>query len=905
MFTFTKKDIRKFDKMQQQRKKKDEVDLELHDLENQLHSTRHTNAGDRQLTQKTLSSQNTLQATEHDSPYGPMFISTYWNKYLKQKRLTIFYAMIALAFFTYFSITFIWQTHNSPVSLTHQASVSPSKRFGIESLFNGDFAVHHKPFKFIRAPPDSVRHVEDPGMFYTLESAGGKEEGNGNQKILVRNMFDLQWSEEIAETHFTYNNIRYKTRGLEISYNLDKMLVMTNKTSLFRHSKTALFWVKDLKENTYTPLSEKLLRNAQFSSCFNFISTVDLNYNIQIYPVYGGNPLRPMDITTDGKNKAVLNGIADWVYQEEIFGTDSTIWWSPQDDQFVYMKTFEHGVEVYSYPMYIEDYHDAQEFNYPRPGGKIPEYELHVVSMFTGKVYVLDKYQHQEELVYDVHWVDSDRVIVKKADRVSNELRYMLHSFNHTSSQWEKSIFNYLDFDQTYNGWVEKQQPMLNIPIYGSAHSDLLDIGIADIRPDSNGFNHVFYTPSIDEPTRFVQLTKGDFEVQQLLGFDKDTNQIFFTSNSKHPMAKHLYAVSILDFDDEGIQDLQEGNDMMEYNDFELSQSCRWGLRKILGPEVPKGWAGPITKIVTAAGMENFDGDGFPLSDTSQIENTLGEKYTLPAVNYKSIEIEKNANTLENNNDESLVTIHYKEYLPPGFDPQSKQKHPILVHVYGGPGSVAFTTQFDVFFESAVSSSFNAIVLEIEPRGTGNKGWEFRQYANNHIGYWEPRDIQSVVKKYIAKNEKKIDTERVAVWGWSYGGFSTLKTLEHDKGQIFKYGMAVAPVTNWSYYDAIYSERYLGLPGSSYDDAVIADIDSFKQVRRFLLMTGTADDNVHVFNTYKLLDKLNVGGVTNYDMQIFPDSDHSIAFHNSSKVIYSKLFSWLQNAFSEKFDAFA
>lgn len=891
--------------MQQQRKKKDETDLELHDLENQLHSTRHASAGNHQLQQKGVSLQSTFPNSDHVSKSAPVFITTYFNKHLKQRKLTFLYAILVLALFIYFSIALPWPNHHNPKSSSFPTVVPPEKRFNVENLFNGDFDIHHEPFKFIRAPPDSVRHVEDPGMFFTLSSAEKKGNENGNQKILVRNMFDLQWSEEIGETHFTYNDIEYTTQGIEISYNLDKMLVMTNKTSLFRHSKTALFWVKDLKTNTYTPLSEKLLRNAQFSSCFNFISSVDLNYNIQIYPVHGGNTLRPMDITTDGKDKAVLNGIADWVYQEEIFGTDSTIWWSPKDDQFVYMKTFEQNVEVYKYPFYIENYQHFQEFNYPRPGGKIPEYELHVVSIVTGQVFVLDKYQYKEELVYDVHWVDSDRVIVKKADRISNELRYILHSFNHTSSQWEKSIFNHINFDQTYNGWVEKQQPMLNIPIYGSAHSDLLDIGIADIRPDSNGFNHIFYTPSIKEPTLFMRLTRGTFEVQKLLGFDKDTNQIFFTSNSKHPMARHLHAVSILDFDDEGIQDLQKGNDVMEYNDFLLSQSCRWGLRKILGPQLPKGWAGPISKIVTAAGMENFDGDGLLLSDISHIEKTLNEKFILPKVNYQSMEILDNADFSQNDNEEGSITIHYKEYLPPGFDSHSSKLHPILVHVYGGPGSVAFTTQFDVFFESAVSSSLDAVVLEIEPRGTGNKGWEFKQYANNHIGYWEPRDIQSVVQKYIANNKNKIDTDRVAIWGWSYGGFTTLKTLEHDKGHTFKYGLAVAPVTNWSYYDAIYSERYLGLPGPSYNDAVISNIDSFKEIKRFLLMSGTADDNVHVFNVYRLLDSLNLHGVTNYDMQIFPDSDHNIAFHNATKVIYSKLFFWLQNAFCSKFDELA
>ncbi|KAI6914556.1 putative dipeptidyl-aminopeptidase [Hortaea werneckii] len=149
--------------------------------------------------------------------------------------------------------------------------------------------------------------------------------------------------------------------------------------------------------------------------------------------------------------------------------------------------------------------------------------------------------------------------------------------------------------------------------------------------------------------------------------------------------------------------------------------------------------------------------------------------------------------------------------------------------------------------------------------------------------------------------KKYVDAERIAIWGWSYGGFMTLKTLEQDAGETFKYGMAVAPVTDWRFYDSIYTERYMHMPQHNpdgYDNSTISNMTALSNNVRFLVMHGASDDNVHFQNTLSLLDKLDLANVRNYDVHIFPDSDHSIYFHNGNRVVYEKLRDWLINAFN-------
>lgn len=798
----------------------------------------------------------------------------------------------------------------------------------LENIFDDTFQLHYQSFKFIRPPPDAmVRKVLDPGLFYTVNVDVQSQLAN----IEASTLFNPDDSVHLGTSIFTYSGQNYQVNSLEIAYDLQSAIIGTNRTTKYRHTKQALYWFRDTATLEHTPVGNGgFLRNCKYSQAYNFVYYTDANYDFYIQPIDKilnvlGSPIR---VTSDGLKNSVLNGVCDWVYQEEVFGTDNSVWFAPDDSRAIYMKQFEDNVEVFEFPKYIlpDDTETAavQEMDYlkyPRPGGILPKYELQVVDLSNGEVHSVVQSGQNNEILYAVDWINSNAFLTRSSDRSSKTLMFNLHRFNSSTAEWTASRIRSIPFKDIFNGYAEKQKPVTVLKQYrleGDPSSSEFSMvykhtGFAYLAPDDRGFQHIHFTQDINKPDSFIPLTHGAFEVNEIVGFDRERNNLYFMSNAAHPMSKHL---SMVNLDSRKIEHLQlcessEKNDcVFDYNEVELSMTTRWAYRRYMGPEEPELYAGATSKVISGI----IDLDEIHQRDSEE-KNAVSEdtvvlklgdtegllasskNFGVPTVNFKNI-------TLHDG-----VVIHYKEYLPPGYETSnSEKKYSLLTHVYGAPGSTTFTSKYSVFFESLVASKLESIVLEIEPRGTGGKGWKFKQWATGKIGYWEPRDVQEVVKKYIAEHENRIIKENVAIWGWSYGGFVTLKTLEYDRGETFKYGLSVAPVTDWKLYDAVYSERYLGSPSgdqSGYENAVISDIEAFKNSTRFLIITGTGDDNVHALNTYRLLDQFNLHEVSNFDMQVFPDSDHKIAFHNGSRMVYRKLYSWLGNAFSGVFDAMA
>jgi dipeptidyl aminopeptidase len=207
--------------------------------------------------------------------------------------------------------------------------------------------------------------------------------------------------------------------------------------------------------------------------------------------------------------------------------------------------------------------------------------------------------------------------------------------------------------------------------------------------------------------------------------------------------------------------------------------------------------------------------------------------------------------------------------------------------MYQGPGSQSVDKRFTVDFQSYVAGALGYVVVTLDGRGTGFRGRKTRCQVRGNLGFWEAHDQIAAAKMWSAK--EYVDSERMAIWGWSYGGFMALKVLETDAGETFKYGMAVGPVTDWRFYDSIYTERYMHTPQHNpggYENSTITDMKALGRNVRFLVMHGVADDNVHTQSTYTLLDRLDVAGVENFDVQVFPDSDHGIYFHNAYKVVH-------------------
>lgn len=762
---------------------------------------------------------------------------------------------------------------NSPTDGSTSWSKDRRNVFTLENVFAGDFSIKEDTFHFIDPPEWLKSQEEDPGLYFTLE------QDHGEVKFVAKQLFDKNFKKVLGKTTFKYNGDEYTISTIQFNYQLTKAIVATDLVRENRHSSTALYWLLDIDSGDFKPLGphgkSTRLYYALFSPHFNFIY---FNHENDLYFLPSNSVKSISRITHDGSTN-IYNGRSDWIYEEEVFSANIPMWWAPDDSKFIFAKINDTDVDKYQLEFVTDKKNrDIELMNYPTPGTANPTIQLFYFNLLEGVLYsVAVDEDLKTPIVYYGKFISSNSFLYKVSDRGSNIVKSKVYE----TDQNKVHLMQEVDMN-SYGGWVEKSHDIIDVPPSEVNKA----YGYLDILPDKHGFNHIFYFPKIHEShSGGIQLTKGEWEVSSLVGLEYETMRVFYLSNRAHPMAQHVYAADIsMKPDPEQISILQDPNKEYNYFEADISKSGRYAKMRYLGPNPMTVKAGSLVDVLDFDNTESNQ-NVLTLTDDSKLKTAL-ETYNLPVTSYKSV-------ILDNG-----VEINYIEIKPSRIDPN--RKYPVLVSVYGGPGSRTYNTKSSVSFEQAVAEGLDTIVLQIEPRGTGGKGWNFKSWVKKKIGYWEPRDVISTVEKYVELNRDHINTDKIAVWGWSYGGYTTLKTIELDAGKLFKFAIAVAPVTDWRRYDSIYTERFMKLPNSNeegYENAIVRDASAFGKIKRLFILHGTADDNVHIENTLTFVDKLNENDVANYDMHIFPNSDHSISHNNASKILFTKLYEWLSNAF--------
>lgn len=761
-----------------------------------------------------------------------------------------------------------------------QNGIKRDKSFDIEDVMKGNFMIDKKNFHFIEPPYTFESHDMDPGLYMTTIT------NNDGTRFLAKQLFDEMFEKDLGSNKFEYQEHEYVVDTIKVNFALDRLIFATEKIADFRHSSTANYWIKDVTTGIIKPISPYFdseqpvrLSYAYFSPAYNFIYFV-MDNNLYFQDISAEHA--PVKVTSDG-SQDIMNAKTDWVYEEEVLADDKAIWWAPDDSKFIFAKFNDTDVDSYTFPRYTtnQQYPPLSEIRYPTPSRANPTVELFFYNIGGNTIYNvnMDQKSMKEIILYDAQWLGPKNFLFKITDRFSKKL--FVKVFNTDKEE----LLNTREYNtEEFNGWVEKTKNIFVVP--PSEKIKRIDYGYVDTHQDNDGYNHLFYYKS-PFASEGQQLTKGEWEItgSGVVGYELETDTIYFTANCYNPMSQNLFAVRLEGDPINELVTLQNPSEKHSFYDYQISSSSRYAVMEYLGPSLPFYAAGTLTNLFSLEDAKNHD--VLVLSNEVRRED-ITNNYNLPITTFKSM-------TLDDG-----VSVDYIEIKPATMN--VKRKYPLLINVYGGPGSQTFTAKSGISLEQAVVSSLDAIVLQIEPRGTGGKGWKFRSWASGALGYWEPRDITEVTKKFINENAPHINEENVAIWGWSYGGFSTLKTVEFDKGETFKYAIAVAPVTNWLYYDSIYTERYMGNVDANIEKYIeisrLNDVSSFNNMKRFLLLHGTADDNVHIQNTYEFTDRLNIAGIRNYDMHIFPDSDHSIRYHNAQNIIYKKLYYWIEEAFN-------
>ncbi|KAH8674779.1 putative dipeptidyl-aminopeptidase B [Tricladium varicosporioides] len=761
-----------------------------------------------------------------------------------------------------------------PHDPTATASRGNGKKITLDQVMGGAWRVNRHGISWIEGASGEDGLLLEQGAagkdYLIVEDIRGKK-GAGTGALATKTL--------MKEGRFEYQGKSLSPSQVFPSKNLKKVLVATDSQSNWRHSFYAQYYIIDVETQTVDALDpanpDGRIQLASWSPQSDaVVFTRDNNLFLRKL-----SSKTVIQITKDG-GPDLFYGVPDWVYEEEVFAGNSATWWAEDGKYVAFLRTNESEVPEYPIQYFLsrpsgkqpapglENYPEVRQIKYPKAGAPNPTVDLQFYDVAKGDVFevkIADSFAPDDLLITEVVWAGSTgKALIRETNRESDILRVVLVDVELRTGKTVRNE-NVAKLD---GGWFEVSENTRYVPAdpaNGRPHDGYIDTVIY------NNWDHLGYFTPLDNPQP-IMLTSGDWEVVDApSAVDLKKNLVYFVSTKAGSIQRQVYSVRL---DGTGMSPLtDEGKE--GYYGVSFSSGAGYALVSYNGPGIP--WQKVISTPSNPDQYEDIIEENPGLAD-------MAKKHELPIEIYSTVNIDG-------------YDLNVVERRPPHFN--EKKKYPVLFHLYGGPGSQQVSKSFGVDFQSYIAANLGYVVVTVDGRGTGYIGRKARTIIRGNIGYYEARDQIETAKIWAAK--KYVDASRIAIWGWSYGGFMTLKVLEQDAGKTFHYGMAVAPVTDWRFYDSVYTERYMHTPQhnpAGYDNSSISDVTALSQNVRFLMMHGIADDNVHMQSTLTLLDKLDLAGVENYDVHVFPDSDHSIYFHNANRIVYDKLSNWLINAFN-------
>ncbi|KAF1754181.1 hypothetical protein GCK72_020741 [Caenorhabditis remanei] len=582
-------------------------------------------------------------------------------------------------------------------------------------------------------------------------------------------------------------------------------------------------------------------------------------------------------VSHGGEN--TVDGLFDWVYEEELFGKKDALWWSPKGDRLAYASYDNHltkNVTLRSYHR-LHSYTIDTNLHYPKTFAKVlPSYTLSIWDKKTEQAKQLDV-QLKDSLSYHyllaVKWVDingTDRLVSVWTNRYQNEVAL-------TICDWESAICH-LEFEYKYapKRWVAHDDFntitsyedtlyfLLPHDIRGNAYQQIATLRLSTGNPR---------TP------QFLQL--GAFDVTSIDGINKETKTLYYHAAAPRPQQRSLFSFNLAG----------DSSRMAKSNVNCLTctiTNCTWAQAQI-DEEMKKAIVsckGPVAPHTTIVNLtRNLDKEETEYSELleDRTYQTRFEDAGLPVIISDKFQI---------SDDYVALT---KLSIPKDVYAREKTRAiPVIVHVYGGPNDQNTKDATQIGIEEIVASGQQVAILRIDGRGSGGRGWKYRSAVYGQLGTVEVEDQLKVIKVVLKAYKHLLDPNRVAVFGWSYGGFMTLSMVNEAAENFFKCAISVAPVTNFAYYDATYTERYMGdAPLASYSD-VTRKLDNFKTTR-LLLMHGLLDDNVHFQNSAILIEELQNRGI-DFDLMVYPNQAHSLSSRTAHVV--GKMSQFLKQCFA-------
>ncbi len=622
-----------------------------------------------------------------------------------------------------------------------------------------------------------------------------------------------------------------------------KILIYADKEEIYRYSFLANYYVYDIAKKELIKVSENGMQQiADLSPDGQKVAFIREN-NIYIKDL---TTKEEKQITTDGKKNSIINGIPDWVYEEE-FEFNQAYQWSPDGKYLAYIKFDESDVKEFTLLKYAgesprnEDfslYPGQYTFKYPKAGEDNSKISLHIYNIENGNTSNIEVCKEQDIYFPRIFWNnDGSKLIVEKLNREQNEL--ILFAVNPQNNEVQKILTEknkyYID-DNTYDNIVFLENNKNFI-----------------ILSERDGFSHLYLYDL--EGNLVNQITKGEYDVTDFIGYDVNNDIIYYQSTESSPLNRDIYSIRT-DGKKKKKINVNDGT-----NEIEFSKGYKYYINTFSDIKTPN--------YVT---LHNSKGNVLRVlednSDLKAIIKTFGGE---------------NKSFFKFKTSEGVELNGYR-IVPPDFD--STKVYPAILTQYSGPNSQSVLNSWEFGWENYLAQQ-GFVIFCVDPRGTGGRGEEFRKCTYKQLGKYETIDLVEA-GKYIGKLSY-IDENKLGIWGWSYGGFMVLNVMTKGKG-VFNTGVSVAPVTNWRYYDNIYTERYMGKPQdnpSGYDDNSPLNYAKDLQGNLFLAF-GTADDNVHPQNSYEFIAKL-IEANKEFTTMPYINRNHGIYgdTHNTSLHLYT------------------
>lgn len=684
-----------------------------------------------------------------------------------------------------------------------------------------------------------VRSMND-GLYYTTLEDGDKvvkySYKNG-EKISI--LFDLSKIENAPVQNFS---------SYEFSDDETKLLLTTCKEQIYRRSFTAQYYVWNSVTNELTELSSKGSQQvATFSPDGERVAFVRDN-NIFIKSLKFGTESQ---VTYDGKRNEIINGIPDWVYEEE-FSYNKAFAWSPDSKFLAFTRFDETAVKEFSMTLYKgkspelkenELYPSDYSFKYPKAGEKNSLVSVHVYDLKSKTTVKVDLGEEENIYVPRLKWTaDSEELAVMRLNRRQNELHVLLANPFTGDSR--------LFFTEKNERYVAEE--FLDDFIFLPANDYFV------VNSERNGYSHLYLYNRQGFLVR--QLTDGQFDVTGFYGFDNKKKIFYYQAAKESPLKREVYYVS-LDGKKQGKLSGSEGT-----NQAEFSVGFQYFINYFSNTTTPN--------TVT---LHSNDGKLIRvLKDNKALQNKLA--------GYQISDREFFTFTTSDG-----VSLNGWMIKPAGFDPS--KKYPVVMTQYSGPNSQEVLDKWSVDWDHYLAQE-GFLVACVDPRGTAARGEDFRKITYMQLGKYESDD-QIEAAKYVG-SLPYADKNKIAIWGWSYGGFISLLCMEKG-GDIFKAGISVAPITHYKFYDTVYTERYMRTPRENpegYDDN--APLNNPGGITgNLLIVHGSADDNVHFQNTMEFTEELVQAGIP-FEMAVYTNRNHGIYGGNTRVHLYQKMTNFLK-----------